>query len=168
MSSVESTVQQRLGIKWVDAKRLVQDAARNCEINGLESTRNREEEVIEEACELFEDLDDAEKARMRISSPAVDNDSAAAAAGVEPAWKRKAREQAERREAEWQAKEAAAANNEKVREKLRAVGVPEEEIQGTKVTSIRKVEGPPPETASIEPGKGIVYIRTHTCLCVIL
>ena len=177
MPNIENTVQQRLGIKWVDAKRLVLDATRNCEINDCSIIpADRNEEVIEEACEIFNDLDEAEQARMRKSL--ADEDSAAAAAATittreEPAWKRKAREHAERREAAWRAKDVADANTEKVRERLREAGVPEEEVQSTKVTSIRLVEAQPRQekragVTESTTGKGTVRIRTHTCICVIL
>lgn len=161
MPNLETAVAEKLNIKWVDAKRLVTEAIVNVEIEG-EVPLDREEEVLEEACELFEDLEEHEKAAMRKPKGPAMNEN-----GEEPEWKRKARENAERREAEWRAKENAVANNEKVREKLREKGVDESEIAGTIVTSVRKLPGgPPPE----EParGNGVVRVTTHRVCCVIM
>jgi hypothetical protein len=168
MPNIESTVQKKLGIKWVDTKRLVQQAAENCEIrNASDIPEDRVDEVTTEVYEIFEDLDEDEKASMRLGSP----DSTAAAADVasEPDWKRKAREQAERREAEWRAKENAVSNNAAVRDKLRSDGVAEEEVQGTKVISIRTVDDDTkkPDSGTKEEEKPIVRMTTHRCYCVI-
>jgi hypothetical protein len=167
MPNIESTIQKKLGIKWVDAKRLVQQAADNCEIrNASDIPEDRVDEVTTEAYEIFEDLDEEEKARMRLGSP----DSAAVTDDApEPDWKRKAREQAERREAEWRGKENAVSNNAAVRDKLRSDGVAEEEVQGTKVISIRTVDdgAQKPESGTKEEENPIVRMTTHRCYCVI-
>ena len=68
INQLESIVQKRLNIKWVDAKRLIDDALRNCEItnpNGSsEIPMNRQDEIIEEACEIFADLTTTEQEQI--------------------------------------------------------------------------------------------------------
>jgi hypothetical protein len=160
MPNLENAVADKLGIKWVDAKRLVKQAILNVEIEGPVVPVDREEEVLEEACEIFEDLEEHEKAAMRKPQSQSNNSE-------EPEWKQKAIENAQRREAEWRAKENAVANNEKVRDKLRDAGVDEGEVSGTRVTSIKKLPGGPPEE-SAETGKGVVRVRTHRVCCVIM
>lgn len=166
MTSVESTVQKKLGIKWVDAKNLVHQATVACEISsGIPSDRT--EEVINEACEIFADLDEAEQKRMRLPEP---SNGGTGGIGEESDWRQKAREQAERRDAEWQAKESAVANSAAVQDRLRNAGVAEEEVQGTRVVSIRKVgqeTGPVDDEPPAEDKTPTVRMRTHTCFCVI-
>lgn len=176
MPNIEDTVKQKLGIRWLDAKRLVQDAVRNCAIDmeGPNYKKNsipadREKEVIAEACELFEDLDEAEKDQMRKSR--ADEKNAIAADGVpEPEWKRKAREHAERREAAWLAQQKGTQANATARE---ALAIPIEEEDATKVTSIRHVPPTAAETAAAaannkERVERTGQVRTYICICLIL
>lgn len=150
MTSIESLVKQKLGIRYVDAKRLVEEATKVCEIDGPVPT-SRTDEVVEEACELFGDLPASEQQQMRQQ------------ANEEPDWKRRAREQAERREAEFAAKQAAQTQTEDVRDKLRDQGASEEEINGTTVKVVRKLQEEP-----LREGKGKVTVRRHTCYCSIM
>jgi hypothetical protein len=180
----------KLNLKWVAAKRLIADAKKNCEIDG-EIPSYRNEEVMEEACELFKDLSKREQSSMLRSSSSSTSTSSdnmnkqqkqkqphTPSQTPEPDWKRKAREHAERREAEWLSKKAAETQTEVVREKLRQSGVDEQEVASTRVTAIRKLTQPPsyqPKTLQqpqhpqeqIPPPGGIVRVRTHTCFCVI-
>jgi hypothetical protein len=182
----------KLNLKWVAAKRLIADAKKNCEIEG-EIPACRKEEVMEEACELFKDLSKREQSSMlrsATSAPSSSSDNSnknnskqkqkqQSPAPPEPDWKRKAREHAERREAEWLSKKAAETQTEVVREKLRQAGVDEQEVASTRVTAIRKLTPPPSyynnnnqvtktqqEQPQIPPG-GIVRVRTNTCYCTI-
>lgn len=81
---VENLIQQRLGVKYTDAKKLLQEAQASLPDDATEA------EIIEEACEIFEDLEPHEQSAM-LKSQATE----------EPAWKKKAIAAAERREAEW-------------------------------------------------------------------
>jgi hypothetical protein len=81
---VDQLIKSRLGIRYADAKRLEQEARESL---GDGATP---EELLEEAVELFEDLDESEKEILL------------APENAESDWKRKAREQAERREREWE------------------------------------------------------------------
>ena len=146
MTNLENAIKDKLGIRWVEAKKLLEKAKERCEIDSPEVPVDRENEVLEEACELFGDIPKSEQDEMKQS----ESDDL----------KNKLMQQAQRREVEWREKEAAAASNEQVREKLRSEGVPEEEVGATRVTAVRKIEEP-------ASGKGTVRIRRHTCLCVI-
>jgi hypothetical protein len=169
---LETIVQKRLNIKWVDAKHLVQDAIRNCDLESAlrhnKIPMDREDEIVEEVCEIFKDLDPDEQNRMRINNNGSSSDTNANA--NEPEWKRKIREQAERREAEWRAQQSMQGNKEHVQTILRDHGVPEEEVQATTVKSIRKIETkpPPPESSTKDSGKApIEHVQSYTCYCVI-
>ena len=82
--AIDDAIKQRLGIKYKCAKQLAEEARAAL---GSEAT---EDEIIEEACEIFEDMEEDEQEEMRV--PATTE---------EPEWKRKAKEQAEKREQEW-------------------------------------------------------------------
>ena len=84
----ESVVQKELGIKYVDARKLVHEAQASLGIQG--AAGDREQEVIDEAIEIFEDLDAQEQDAMRVNSSGGDSE-----------WKQKAKAAAERREKEW-------------------------------------------------------------------
>jgi hypothetical protein len=178
------TLADKLNLKWVAAKRLIADAKKNCEIEG-EIPACRNEEVMEEACELFKDLSKREQSSMLRSATSDNNNKNNSKQKQkqqspdlpEPDWKRRAREHAERREAEWLSKKAAETQTEVVREKLRQAGVDEQEVSSTRVTAIRKLTPPPSynnnqvtktqqEQPQIPPG-GIVRVRTNTCYCTI-
>lgn len=152
MTNLADAVKKKLGIKWVDAKALVERAMESCEIQGDTVPKNREDEVLEEAIELFEDLDEAEQERMRQE------------ANEQPAWKVKALRAAEKREEEFRAKQAAVAQSEMVRDQLRDEGVEEAVVANTKVTAIRKLEEQP---MSEEERETRAVVRKTTCYCVI-
>lgn len=151
-NTVESTVKTKLGIKFVDAKKLVELAKDACEITSTVPPE-RFDEVIEEACELFADLPPTEQEEMK------------AAASVEPEWKRKAREACEKREAEFQSKLESEAQTEAIRAALRAKGASEEEINKTTVKTVRKIDDGAVEVE--EPRKGKKTVRRHTCYCIV-
>ena len=91
MGGLENLVKQKLDIKWIDARRLVQEAQVALGI-AKRDVGERQDEVLEEALEIFEDLPPEEQDEMRAPEEVT-----------EPEWKRKAREQAEKREQEWAA-----------------------------------------------------------------
>jgi hypothetical protein len=120
-SALENNIKDRLGIKWVDARRLREDAqdALGITISGSEG---REEDVLLEAQKRFESLSSAEQEERRVPEGGDD----------EPEWNRKAREQAERREREWE-EQANAVKKKQEREEAIARGEPvEDEIKGPK------------------------------------
>jgi len=80
----DQLIKTKLSIRYIDARRLAQEAAQGLASGATEAN------IVEEACELFEDLGHEEQEAMK------------AAADAEPEWKRKALEQAERREREWE------------------------------------------------------------------
>ena len=86
-------------------------------------------------------------------------------ANEQPAWKMKAIRAAEKREAEFRAKQNAVAQSELVREQLRDDGVEEALVQNTKVTAIRKLDDQQPESDEERESRAIV--RKTTCYCVI-
>ncbi len=174
-NQLESIVQKRLNIKWVHAKQLIRDASRNCEIIADDNSKsiaiilNRQDEIIEEACEIFSDLTTTEQDQMRLhhskETPSNDDEDS------EPEWKRKARIQAERREAEWQLQQNIQQNQDKIQTLLKdnkQTIIPPDEIPLTTVKSIRALahdpipkESPAPDTVPI------VRVRTTTCYCTI-
>jgi hypothetical protein len=98
--NAENAIKQRLNIKYVDAKKLLQEAKENLGIEG--PIGDREDEVIEEACEIFEDMEPEEQESMRNTG----------SAGGEPEWKRKALAAAAKREQQWQHNNPNTGNNE--------------------------------------------------------
>ena len=173
INQLESIVQKRLNIKWVHAKQLIHDALRNCEIISDDDSKSttiplsRQDEIIEEACEIFSDLTTTEQDQMRLQTtketPSNDDQES------EPEWKRKARIQAERREAEWQLQQNIHQNQDKIQTLLKdkQTIIPPDEIPLTTIKSIRALprngpkESPAPETVPI------VRVRTTTCYCTI-
>lgn len=134
--SVEDVIKTRLGIKWSAAKELAAQAAADIKESTGQSDIE-DDEIVEEACDIFEDLDEDEKEEMRLS-----------AQPVEPHWKRKAREQAEKREREFdreqQAQAVAAAGPTvkvvEVDEDGRKVEPKKRKVR-TEVTRIKRVNG---------------------------
>lgn len=129
-SQLEGKVKEKLGIKWTAAKKIAQDA------KGSLPAEAKIDEVLAEAELIFYNLPPAEQDEMLVKPKGV---AAAEAAENEPAWKKKAREQAERREAEWDKKykdeleEAAAAEKYKENQEALARGEnPLPEINGPK------------------------------------
>ena len=156
-STLVTALQKKLGIQWKGAVRLLDQAKANCEIPEEETPFDREDEVLEEACELFADLSPSEQEALKVRDPSEPQ--------PEPEWKQKALRAAEKRQAEREAQAAAEAANEKVRQRLREQGVPDAE--NTKVVVIRKMAAP--ESAAGEEKAGPkVTKRTHTCVCTIL
>ena len=178
INQLEGIVQKRLNIKWVDAKRLIDDALRNCEItnpNGSsEIPMNRQDEIIEEACEIFADLTTTEQEQMRLPN----NDdttftSKRDGSTTEPEWKRKARIQAERREAEWQLQQNIQQNQDKIQTLLKEKQniIPAEEIPLTTIKSIRVIDSDSHNNKTMEqpPKESVPIVRIHrtTCYCII-
>ena len=129
---LENQIKDKLQIKWVAARRLAQEGKDRL---GISNSDGREDEVLLEALKIFQGLSPSEQEEMKLSPGEVD----------EPDWKRKAREQAEKREKEWD--EAAAIAKAKrdeeaaARARTEAVerGEPVEEISGPKrVTRVTK------------------------------
>lgn len=94
---LENKIKDKLGIRWVDARRFVQNAQAVLGI-GDDELEDHEDEIMLESLKAFVSLSKEEQEAMRRKK---------AEAAAEPEWKRKAREQAERREREWEARAAA-------------------------------------------------------------
>ena len=170
INQLESIVQKRLNIKWVDAKRLIQDALRNCEVSSSDNggiPMHRQDEIIEEACEIFADLTMMEQDQMR--QVHTENKSHNVKVNDEPEWKRKARIQAERREAEWQIQQNIQQNQDKIHMILKEKQsiIPENEIPLTTIKSIRIVENDLPKEQPPKESVPIVRVKTTTCYCTI-
>lgn len=94
---LENKIKDKLGIRWVDARKFAQNAQTTLGI-GDDELEDHEDEILLEALKAFVSLPKEEQESMRKKK---------SEASEEPEWKRKAREQAERREREWEAKAAA-------------------------------------------------------------
>jgi hypothetical protein len=168
IASLEGAVQKRLGIKYVDSKRLVEQALMQCEIAIASAAmtkipKERYDEVLEEACEIFADLDVQRQDEMRIST-SNSNESTGS-----PAWMVKAQQQAAQREAEWETWQRAYEQTEHVQDQLRQQGVSEEEVSRTRVISIKQQQEPVQGSKKNKEEEGpVVRVTTHTCYCVIL
>jgi hypothetical protein len=178
MHQLESIVQKRLNIKWVDAKRLINDALKNCEISNNTGSSgipmNRQDEIIEEACEIYADLTVTEQDQMRLSNEKDDVASKSECPANEPEWKRKARIQAERREAEWQLQQNIQQNQEKIQTLLKEKQniISADEIPLTTIKSIRVIDNKDPASRTLkqqptEEKAPIVRVRQTTCYCII-
>lgn len=154
MPDIVQSVQQKLGIKYVDAKALVAEAKEVCEVLEDGDTE-RHDEVVEEACEMFYDYPVEKQNSMKQSSSSTTE--------TIPEWKKKAVAACQKLEQDYESRQAEALATENVQQQLRDEGVPEDQITATKVTTVRKLEEGPQET----PGKGKLTVRTHTCACVI-
>jgi hypothetical protein len=93
----ENKIKDKLGIRWVDARRLVQDAQKQLSISDDQLIEN-EDEIMLAVLKSFVALPKEEQEALRRKK---------VEAAEEPEWKRKAREQAEKREREWEAQAAA-------------------------------------------------------------
>ena len=158
-----TALQKKLGIQWKCANQLLERAATNCDIINDEENLgiippDREDEVLEEACELFAELSANEQEAMRVKD--------ASEPRPEPEWKMRAVRAAEKRQADAEAMAAAAAASEVVREKLREQGA--EHVDSTQVISIRKLPEQSAATSSTDNNKPKVTVRRHTCVCAIL
>jgi hypothetical protein len=104
-AGIENAIQQKLaGIKYIDARRLGQEAQQSLgmPVPGQTTTEKAEyqTQVVEQALAIFEGLTPEEQAEML--QPPMEGEAA------EPDWKRRAREQAEKRERAWEQEEAGA------------------------------------------------------------
>ena len=98
MSAVENAIKNHLQLKWVHARDLARQAKDNLSIrDNIDEPTN--EQIIQEVSAIFAGLDPPEQAKMR--APVDGQAPATEGAVVEPEWRRKAREQAERRHQEW-------------------------------------------------------------------
>jgi hypothetical protein len=105
-TGVENAIQQKLGIKYVDARRLVQEAQQSLGIPAGHQQPVAAEcqvHVVEEAIDIFEELTPEEQAEM-LQPVLLEQGEPAAEAD----WTRRAREQAEKREREWEQEAAGA------------------------------------------------------------
>jgi hypothetical protein len=118
-TTLDNNIKDTLGIKWVDARRLRVDAQNAL---GLSGSEGREEEILLEAQKKFESLSAADQETMRLPEGGDD----------EPEWNRKAREQAERREREWEVQAASAKKKQEREEAIARGEFVEEEIKGPK------------------------------------
>jgi len=163
-SALVTALQKRLDIQWKGATTLLDQARTNCEIApGDAVPADREDEVIEEACELFADLTAAEQEALKVrpGGGAIEH-------APDPDWKTKALRLAEQREADLRAQQEAEAANEKVRERLREQGA--DHVENTKVIAVRKIESSTAGDGG-DGGQGTkpkVVVRRHTCVCNIL
>lgn len=144
MPGIENTIKQKLRIKWIDARRLAQEAQVSLGIEGYAG--DREVEILEEAIRIFEALDQEEQEEMQISAKdglADDNE-----------WKRKAQEAAERREREFHEREAQDIKLRKSRRKSGDSEVIEHEelMDGTsKVKRVRRLSSKPTRRVVQDP-----------------
>jgi hypothetical protein len=91
--TIQDQVKQKLGIKWVHARDLTNQAiaALHIDSNDRSIIEERNNDIIDEACELFADLSPAEQEKMKI--PADDSNQSD--------FKKKAMATAAKREQEW-------------------------------------------------------------------
>ena len=108
MPNLDDSLKKKLGIKWKDAKRLIEEAKESLGYEQGPWDEEQEEEILEEATFIFEDYTPEEQEAMKVPD-----------AEKEPDWKRKAREQAEKREREWE-EQAAAERRRREQEALAA------------------------------------------------
>ena len=173
-SKVENQIKDKLHIKWVAARKLASQAQESLGIASTDELKGREDEVLLQALKMFRELSGSEQDEMRLPPENATSPSS------EPDWKRKAREQAERREKEWD--EAAAALQAKRDEEAAAAarsaaiarGEPVEEISGPKrVTKVTKTtgDGKQTEIEVIETvtqekldGHTIKYTKVECCI----
>ena len=131
MSTLENTVKDKLGIKWVCARDLVHQAREKLSNRVTDEDDDDssvdEDEVLLETLKIFQALSNKQQDEMRLPEQVV-----------EPDWKEKAKAQAERRERQWEEEEATRAREEAF---ARGEAV-EDEIQGPKkiirVTKVTK------------------------------
>lgn len=146
MASLETAVKDRLGIKWVDARDLVQQAKSNLGIAGG-VLKSEEDDVVDEAVQIFGKLPKAEQERMRKVSSGDD-------------WKEKAARQAEKRQQDIREENERAANPPPppLSEQLIGDGT----IQETSTTESKT------ETVTKGPQGGKTTHKRVTCYCDIL
>lgn len=172
MPDLVQAVQQKWGLKYVDAKALVAEARAACEIDNNDDNvpTERHDEVVEEACEIFKDYAPEQQNRMKQQQ----QPSAAATTtnDVVPAWKQKALAACQKLEQDFESKQSAAVATAELQQRLREEGnVPEDQIASTKVTHVRPLPeaaaaGAPPAAAAAGDQKNVT-VRTYTCGCVI-
>jgi hypothetical protein len=168
MPDLVQAVQQKLGLKYVDAKQLVAEARAVCEIDhDNDVPTERHDEVVEEACEIFKDYAPEQQARMKQQSAAATTTTTTN--DVVPAWKQKALAACQKLETDHASKQAAATATAELQQRLREEGnVPEDQIASTKVTHVRPL---PEAAAGSSPAPAgdqkNVTVRTYTCACVI-
>lgn len=163
--SLEDRVKKELGIKWVAAKQLIQQA-----LDGLGDEVSDEDEIFDEVCDIFEDLPPEEQEDMKLKKNIASD---------EPDWKRKAREQAERREREFEERmaneaqkaEETTAGDIDAREPatVTTITTPPRRKVKTEVTKIKYVDGKAIKEVVIEEREvgEPTKVTTYTC-CVIL
>jgi hypothetical protein len=97
--TIQDQVKKKLNIKWVNARELTDEAIRVLHIDprDADTIREREDDILEEACEIFEDLTPEEQNAMRIPESADGEEGSSSA----PDWKKKAMATAAKREKEW-------------------------------------------------------------------
>jgi hypothetical protein len=127
---MENTVKDKLGIKWVCARTIVNQALTELDMDDGDIDE-WEDEVLLQCLRIFQSLRSAEQDEMRVTEQD----------GSEPAWKKKARHQAEKRERQWEIDAAEQKSKEKeevAREERIARGEPE--IKGPKkITRVTKL-----------------------------
>ena len=160
-----NALQKRLDIPWKGAVSLLEQAKTNCEITDETIPDSREDEVLEEACEIYADLTPAEQEALQVR-PAADS------SGIDhPDWKEKALRIAAQREADARARQEAEAANEAVRARLREQGeLDDAAVQNTRVIAIRKIECEQPMSVAgggEERQHARVNMKTITCFCTI-
>lgn len=179
---LENKIKDKLGIRWVDARAFVQKAQDMLGI-GDDELEEHEDEIMLESLKAFVALSDEEKQEMRRKK---------AEATEEPDWKRKAREQAERREREWEERAAAeklaqtvneskpdtaaCTNNSNAEPTVTTITRgPEQEISGPKkvvrvTKTIKHTNGDTKtvETTRHDPLQGPSVKITHTKVCCVV
>ena len=166
MSTLENTVKDKLGIKWVCARDLVQQARTKLDANRDDDDDDYsvdEDEVLLETLKIFQALSNKEQEKMRVPEQTL-----------EPDWKQKAKAQAERRERQWEedeaarqaaiAREEAIARGEQVEDEVQG---PKKIIRVTKVTKDGK-DTEVVETITKEKLDGCHIKHTKVQYCTIL
>jgi len=90
-NKLETNIQEQLNIKWVAARDLARRAQTKLGIADADLNK-RENEVLSQALKMYRKLSAKEKREIALLEQAKSS---------EPAWRRKARQQAERRERHW-------------------------------------------------------------------
>ena len=186
-TSLETTVKEKLGIKWVCARDLVQQAkaqllqdaaaaaaedadyADDDDDDEKDDVAPDDDEILLQCLKLFMSLPDEKQAEMRLDENKNNNTGAGVAEAEEPAWQQKAREQAEKREREWekqaaieQAQEEAIARGEPI------IKGPQKITKVTKTTEGDAVATEVLETIEHETLDGVHVKYTKVQCCAIL
>ena len=159
-SALVNALQKRLDIQWKGAVGLLEQAKSNCEIADENVPNCREDEVLDEACEIYADLTPSEQDALKVRP--VDSSEI-------PDWKEKALRAAEKHETDARARQESEAANEAVRARLREQGeLDDAAVQNTRVIAIRKLQSTQSPSSGEDCKRAKVNKKTITCVCTIM